>query len=172
MTETKIELVEMDFGPALEIESKTKLFSMPKEMGNSFTRINDYIKERHVKCSIAPYARYINIDWEYQVKAGFWANIKDMFSKTWHFYSGMTLEKAVEGDNDIHVKVFKKSKYIKAVHYGPYQNVGNLYSKMFLWAKENEYKCLPESLEFYTNDPATVKKSELETILYIPVEQN
>lgn len=170
MAEAKIELVEMDFGSAIEIESKTKMFSMPKEMGVSFTKINDYIKQKHVKCSIAPYARYVNVDWEYQTKAGFFANLKDMFSKIWHFYSGMTLETEVEGDDDMHAKVFKKSKYIKATHYGPYQNVGKLYSKMYLWAKEKGYKCLPESFEFYTNDPTTVKKSELETIMYIPVE--
>lgn len=170
MAEEIIELVEMEFGPSIEIESKTKMFGMPKEMGNSFTRIHEYTKQKHVKCSIAPYARYIDVDWEYQTNSGFWAMFKDMFSKIWHFYSGFTLESAVEPQDDMHVKVFPKAKYIKATHYGPYQNVGKLYGKMYLWAKDKGYKCLPESLEFYTNDPAEVKKSELETILYIPIE--
>lgn len=170
MSSEKIELVEMEFGPSIEIESKTKMFAMPKEMVNSYTKIHDYINEKHVKCSIAPYARYVGVDWEYQVNAGFFSMFKDMFTKIWHFYSGFPLETALEGEGDMHVKVHSKSKYIKATHYGPYQNVGKLYTKMYKWGKDNGHKCLPESFEFYMNDPKEVKKSELETILYIPVE--
>ncbi len=170
MSKNEIELIEMEFGSALEIESKTKMSTMPKSMGKSFTTLGDYMKHKHVKCSIAPYARYVDVDWEFQTNAGFFANLIDMFKKEWHFFSGMTLESTIEGSGDIHVKIFKKRKYVKAVHYGPYQNVGKLYGQMYLWAKEQKLKCLPESIEFYMNDPKDVKKSELETVLYIPVE--
>ncbi len=165
----EIKVVEMDFGPSIEIESKTKMFDMPKMMGESFTKLSEYLKSKNMKCSISPYARYENVDWEYQTNAGFIANLKDVFKKIWHFYSGMTIDAVVEVPSGITLKEFTKRSYIKAVHYGPYQSVGKLYSKMYLWAKEKGYKCEPESIEFYTNDPKEVKKKELETILYIPI---
>lgn len=169
MTEADIELVEEDFGPALEIESITKMTGMQKAFRENFQKIHNYINEREVKCKTAPYARYIDIDWEYQIRAGFFDHLRDVFKKEWHFFCGMNLVSPLEGVDSIRVHQFTRAKYIKAVHYGPYQNVGKLYSKMYLWAKENGYKCHPESFEFYTNDPREISKKELETIVYIPV---
>lgn len=168
--ERDIEVVEMDFGPSIEIESKTKMFNMPKVMVESFTKLTGILKVKDIKCTIAPYARYEDVDWEYQTTAGLFANLRDVFKKTWHFYSGMTINSKIETSGDIKYKELTKSRYIKAVHYGPYQNLGKLYSKMYIWAKDNGYKCEPESIEFYTNDPKEVKKKELETILYIPIK--
>jgi effector-binding domain-containing protein len=64
----------------------------------------------------------------------------------------------------------QNKKYVKTIHFGPYQNVGSTNKKMFGWAKSLNLSFENESLEFYLNDPRDTKKESLETMVLIPVQ--
>lgn len=166
----KIEIVEKEFGNVIEIEQIVSMMKMPMTMGQDFTALSEYMKETGAECTVAPYARYVDIDWEAESNAGFFKMFFSMFTKKWHFFSGMTFDKELTAKGSMVPGKMEKRKYVTATHYGPYQNVGKLYKAMYLWAKKEGLEVEPESMEFYMNDPSKVKKSELETILYIPLK--
>jgi len=66
--------------------------------------------------------------------------------------------------------LFLRVDYLRAIHIGPYQKIGDTYRKMIEYSNENNLKVKNESIEFYLNDPKTTQNSNLETELLIPLE--
>lgn len=165
----EIEVIEKEIGDVIEIEERVSMLKMPSVMGKDFTLILEYLKTKDVRCKEAPYARYLDIDWEVEMKKGMFANIISAFTKKWHFQIGMPTEKKIGGTDNMISKHIKTEKYIKTHHYGPYQKVGGTYKKMCAWAKTKNLTLDKESFEFYLNDPGETKKEDLKTMVLIPV---
>lgn len=167
----EFEIVEKEIGNVIEIENRVSMMKMAKTMGKSYSKIMSYIHINQTECSEAPYTRYPDIEWEHQTGKNIIRDISDMFFKKWHFFCGVPSGKKLHSSGDIISKILPKRKYVKAIHHGPYQKVGKLYSAMYKWIIENGHKPQKESIEYYTNDPSEVEEEEIETIVYIPIEQ-
>ena len=117
-----------------------------------------------------PYARYINVNWEKQVNRSTIGNIIDIFTKKWHFFTGVPTVVKLEGKGRLTPSAIRKRKYIKTIHYGPYQKIGDTYKKMFIFSQENNLKLENESIEYYTNDPSKVEKANIQTEVLIGIK--
>nr|NQU89766.1 GyrI-like domain-containing protein [Bacteroidota bacterium] len=167
---TNFEIITREIGHVVEIEENVPIWKMPKVMGKNFHRIMDYLKTNNAECTDAPYARYLDINWEEQMSKGMIANLVGMFTKKWHFMTGMPSSVKLEGEYGIKPGFIEGQKYVKAIHKGPYQKVGETYKNMYNWIKQQGLTAAPESIEFYMNDPGKVKKEDIETVVLIPVE--
>jgi len=165
----KIEIIKKEIGDVLEIEERTPMWKMPSAMGRDFTLILEHLNSRGVECREAPYTRYLNIDWDFEMKLSAFANFIRIFTKKWHFKVGMPVSSKIEGVNNMIDRRIQNKKYIKTTHYGPYQKVGETYKKMYTWSKTQNLSFENESLEFYLNDPRETSKESLETMVLIPL---
>lgn len=165
----KIELVEKDFGPCLEIEERRNAFTMASVFAKDFPEISRTMKNQGIENHGSPYARYMDVDWQVEANRNPLVSLFLAFFKKWHFQAGIPANAPVNGEG--HIKVFEpgKRKYITGIYHGSYANVTVLYKAIVDWAKENGEQITRESYEVYTNDPAEVKPEEVETRIYIPV---
>jgi effector-binding domain-containing protein len=164
-----IEIIEKEIGDVIEIEERVPVWKMPFVMSKDFNLILEYLKSKDVDCKEAPYARYINIDWELEMKKGAFANFVGLLTKKWHFRVGMPTSMKIEGANDLKDRQIQNKKYVKTIQYGPYQDVGATYKKMYAWAKSQNLDFENESLELYLNNPKVTDKERLKTMVLIPV---
>lgn len=170
-----MEIVEKTIGNALEIEENVSMMKMSKVMGRDFTDIMDYLKEHECSMGEAPYSRYVDINWEHETADDLLNRVVhfgEMFTKKWHFYCGMSTPNEVEGNDHMMMRHYDAQKYLKAIHMGPYQDVGKVYTEMYKFIKDHNMTAMPEAIEFYMNDPKEVKKSEIETVILVPVMAN
>ncbi len=166
----KIEIVEKEIGFVIEIEEKASTFKLPLVMGKDLKQISEYLKENNVNSKNAPYARYLDINWDVQTQKGMLANLIDLFTKKWHFLNGFTTPTKLEAKDNMKTDLIKLNKYVQTTHLGPYQKVGDTYKKMYAWAKGQNLELVGESIEFYLNDPRETKKEFLETLVLIPIK--
>ena len=166
----KIEIIEKEIGHVIEIEENVSVFKLPSIMGKDLKLISEYLEEKSVKSKDAPYARYLDIDWDVQTQKGMLANLIDLFTKKWHFLNGFTIPTELEAKDNMKTDLIKLKKYVQTTHFGPYQKVGNTYKNMYVWAKEQNFELVGESIEFYLNDPRETKKELLETLVLIPIK--
>lgn len=165
----EIGIIEKEIGAVIEIEERVPVWKMPSVMGKDFNLILEYLKSKGVDCKEAPYARYLDIDWDLEMKKGAFANFIGVFTKKWHFQAGIPTSKKIEGADNLVERQIRNKKYVKTIHCGPYQKVGVTYKKMYTWAKSQNLSLENESIEFYMNDPRDTKKESLETMVLIPV---
>ena len=167
---TKIEIIEKENGNALEIYEEISMMQMSKVMGSDYTKILDYLKSQNSEMLGAPYARYLDIDWEKETNKGFFGILKDIFAKKWKIQIGMISSGKLDAKENIKPAVYENKKYVKTIHKGPYQKVGATYKALYAYIKENNLNPENESFEFYLNDPKETKKEELETEVLIPLK--
>ena len=165
----KIELVRKEIGDVLKIEESASMFKLPSLMGKDLNLILEYLKEQDVKTNEPPYARYLDIDWDAQMKKGMLSDLFDAFTKKWHFFVGFSIPKSVESRGNIIHELIEQRKYIQTTHFGPYHKVGDTYKRLYEWAKNENLDLEHQSIEFYLNDPKETEKKDLETLVLIPV---
>lgn len=165
----EIELIEKEFGNVIEVEEFVPMTKMSSVMGKNFTEIKKYLEKNNIECTEPPYAKYLDIDWDIQMKKGFLANLIEAFTKKWHFKVGFVISNKVEDFEEKKSDFIIKQKYIQTTHLGAYHKVGNTYKRLYAWAKDNDLKLSGVSFEFYLNDPQIVKKDKLETRVLIPI---
>ena len=164
---TNFEIIEKEIGNVVEIEETVSMMKLPTVMGNDFKRIMEYIKSNNSECTGAPYARYLDIDWEKQTSKSMLANIFDAFTKKWHFMVGVPSSTQLAGEEELKPKYIETQNYAKAIHIGPYQKVGKTYKNLYAWIKAQNLSAVGESIEIYINNPRETKKEDLETIVLI-----
>ncbi len=164
-----MEIIEKEIGHAIEIEEKARMFKMASVMGRDYKNICEYVNGEIGEDMGIPYARYLSVDWESQMSKNAFANFIEIFTKKWHFQVGIPVGKELTDQLPMKYTFIKQSKYIKKIHLGSYQNLGKTYKKIYIWAKEKNYKFGNESIEFYLNDPNEVEKESLETMILVPI---
>ncbi|MCJ7802339.1 MAG: GyrI-like domain-containing protein [Candidatus Marinimicrobia bacterium] len=167
-----IKIIEKEIGYVIEIEEKVSMFKMPKLLGQNYKSIFAYFAEKNIKESgdTMPYTRYLDIEWEKQMKRGAIGNIVDAFTKKWHFQVGVPSTKKLDSKERMISNKISNKKYIRTMHYGPYQKVGETYKIMWEFAQDNNLKLENESIEHYLNDPSTVSKDKIETEVLIGIK--
>jgi effector-binding domain-containing protein len=169
MTSEQFEILEKEIGPVVEIEETVKVWQMPKTFGRDYEKINNYLISNEVECSGMPYARYVDMDWEKEVNRGPLGNIIAVLFKRWHFFIGMPSSKMLDSSGEFHAQDMKSRKYARALHKGPYKDVGPTYKALYEWASAQDITLKNEAIECYLNDPAEVKPEDIETEIFIPL---
>ena len=117
-------VLEKTIGPVVEIEERVRVWRMPAIFSRDYKHITDYLESQGVECVNAPYARYLDIDWEKELNRGRLATLFSLLIKKWHFFAGMPTSILVPVSNELRSQVLASQHYVRGVHRGPYQNCG------------------------------------------------
>ena len=154
---------------ALEIARNAPMWKIPKLLGNDFPRIDKYIAAQGGNRAGAPYVRYMEIDWQQMRHCGPLRMLWLMLTSKQPMRIGMAVEAPVEGDGDIEAIAIESQTCVRTIHKGPYQKVGDTYNEIVDWAEANNVELADYTMENYVNDPTTVAKEDIETLILIPV---
>lgn len=165
----QFETVEIEIGNVIEIEDSAPMWKMPNIMSKNFSRIFKYLTARNCKAKEAPFARYLEVDWEALMKNKPLRNFIEIFTKRWHFLVGVATSEKLNGEGVLKASTLPKRKFVKTIHRGPYRNIGKTYKGMYRWVKDQGLIVENESIEYYLNDPRTTRKEDLETMVLIPI---
>ena len=167
----EVTIIEKSDKNTLCISTIAPTMKLGKVMGPAYRAIMDTMAEQNVKCGDEniPYTKYKNIDWEEQNKTGFIAMFKMLFFHKWEMDIGIPCPESVTGSGSIKQKKLEGGKYLRSLHVGPYQKVGETYKKILSFAKSQNLDVKNFSIEFYLNDPKVVPAAQLETEVLVPV---
>lgn len=154
---------------ALEIVRHAPMWKIPKILGDAFPRIDEHISAQGGKRTGAPYVRYMEIDWEHMRNCGTLQMLWQMLTSKQLMRVGMTVEEPVTGNGEIEVIAIESAPCVTTIHKGPYQKLGDTYKKVVDWADANEVELANHTMETYINDPTTVAKEDIETLIRIPL---
>ena len=154
---------------ALEISRDAPMWKIPKILGEDFPRIDNYVTAKGAARAGAPYVRYMDIDWPDMKNCGPLKMIWKMLTEKQPMRIGMTVQAPVDGDGDIEAITIESQQCVKTIHKGPYQKVGDAYKVIVEWAEANNVELADHTMENYINDPTTVAKEDIETLILIPV---
>jgi len=154
---------------ALEIARNAPMWKIPKLLGNDFPRIDKYIAAQGGNRTGAPYVRYMEIDWQQMRHCGPLRMLWLMLTSKQPMRIGMAVEAPVEGDGEIEAIAIESRTCVRTIHKGPYQKVGDTYNEIVDWAEANDVELADYTMENYINDPTTVAKEDIETLILIPV---
>lgn len=167
-----IEVIEYKIGNVVEIEAKTWVWKMGKVMSSNFENLFTYIDDNYEKNEdMIVYARYVGLKAEKEVSKSKFTMIMDMLFRKWHFFNGVVTKEMMKDLEEIKAGEYNERQYLKAIHLGPYQEVGAVYKEMVDYAKEHHLRLEDEAIEFYMNDPKDVPKEEIETVILIPLRK-
>lgn len=171
MEKNHVEIIEKEIGNVIEVEECIKIWKMTEVIRNDFNKIEEYLMKKGAESVNAPYTRYVDIDWDSQMKKGVLKNFIELFTKKLHFFSGMAVSKELGGEGNLKPSNIKKRKYVEKIHCGLYKNVGKTYREMYNWSMKENLKLDSESFEFYLNDPNEIDSQELKTMVLIPLKE-
>ncbi|MBU0561644.1 MAG: GyrI-like domain-containing protein [Bacteroidetes bacterium] len=166
----KVEIVERELTYTLEVNENAQMWKLPKIIGQSYRSIMDYSSKKNNEITEAPFVRYLNINWEEMEKDSKIVMFMKMFSRKWNMLIGFPLNNKLDGEGKIEAGMIPAGRYLKSMHRGPYQKVGDTYKAMQSFGKKESLQFKGESIEFYLNDPQITKKEDLETIVLIPLK--
>ncbi len=153
----------------LEITRNAPMWKIPKLLGDDFPRIDKHITAQGGSRAGAPYVRYMDIDWQDMRHCGPMKMLWKMLTTKQRMLIGMTVESPVSGDGDIESVTIHSQMCLRTIHKGPYQKVGDTYKEIVDWAESNNVELADHTMENYINDPTTVDKENIETLILIPV---
>jgi len=154
---------------ALEVARDAPMWKIPKLLGDNFPRLGEHITAHGGNRAGAPYVRYMEIDWQQMRHCGPLRMIWQMLTSKQPMRIGMVVEAPVEGDGDIEAVAIESLNCVRTIHKGPYQKVGDTYKEIVDWAEANDVELANYTMENYINDPTTVAKEDIETLILIPI---
>lgn len=168
---SNIEVITRETELTLEIRAQVTMPKMPKLIKNSYESILEVMKKENIPVTKAPFVKYEKLNWEELNTQNKLIAFFKMFTQKWDVVIGFPVDREVENQGNIKCGKIEGGKFIMGMHLGPYMKVGKTYEKMLKFMKENNLQPKPESIEYYLNDPKKVKKSELETMVLIPISE-
>lgn len=93
-----------------------------------------------------------------------------LLTTKWHLFVGMPTSKTLAGEGELKSHVLANRGYVLAVHREPYQQCGATHKALYDWAKSQRLSLKNEAIECYINDPHEVDKTDLETVILIPIK--
>lgn len=168
---SSIELITRETERTLEIRKVVTVPQMAKAIQSSYTAILDLMRRKNIPVTRAPFVKYENLDWVKLNKQNKFIAFFKMFTHKWDVIIGFPIDRETLGEGEIGCGKIEGGKYLMAMHVGSYLQVGKTYERMTKYMSANNLKPKPESIEYYLNDPHKVKKSELETMVLIPLKE-
>ena len=164
-----IQIQQQPLVHGLEVTRDAPMWKIPKLLAEDFPPIDKHIAAHGGTRAGAPYVRYMNIDWQEMRHCGTLKMLWKMLTSTQLMRIGMAVESPIEGSGDIEAVTIDSRMCVQTIHKGPYQNVGDTYKEIVDWAESNNVELVDHSMENYINDPTTVDKENIKTLILIPV---
>jgi effector-binding domain-containing protein len=167
---SRCEIIEKEIGPVVEIEERAFIWQMPAAFRRDYGLLSRHIEAQGSSLNGMPYARYLDIDWEREQRAGMLSKLRRMLTARWHFQVGMPTEERLPADAAIHSRVFAPRRYARTIHTGPYRAVGQTYNALIAWLQGQGEQAEGEAFEVYLNSPEEVAEEALETEILVPLK--
>ncbi|OQD58934.1 transcriptional regulator [Methanobrevibacter arboriphilus JCM 13429 = DSM 1125] len=150
---SRIEIVKKSKQPVISIKTTTKMENLPIVIGETYEKIEEYLKEIGEYPEDIPFVRYFNMDME---------NLKVEI--------GFPVYKELPGKDDIEFSYIEEMKAVYSLYQGPYQEMGETYDEIMMWIEDNGMKPTGIFLESYYNSPKDVSEDKLLTRILMPLD--
>lgn len=148
-----IELVELTAQPTLVIKSTVAPDQISERLAESFGRVFEHIDKARGAQSGVPFMRYL-----------------DMSGDEFVIAAGMPLAEALDGEGDIEAHTLPGGRALTTLHLGDYAGVGAAWDEVWERAESLGVTHRSGGWDVYTNDPTEVAPKEVETRLYLPLD--
>ena len=152
MPNVNIEAVELESQPAMVVRRRVAVADFTEALADIFPRVYRHIADAGRQPGGMPFMRYFSMD-------GVACDIA----------AGMPVREPIPGAGDIEHHVLPGGKALTALHVGPYEGVGNVWSQVMRRARELGSERKFGGWDVYTNDPGEVAPEERETRIYLPL---
>lgn len=150
---SRIEIIKKAKQPVLSIKATTHMENLPMLIGESYEKLENYLKEIGEYPGDIPYVRYFNMDMEnLEVELGF------------------PVYKELPGKGDIESSYLPEMKAAYTIYKGPYQEMGPSYNEVMKWVEEKKLNPDGTFIEAYYNSPDDVSEDDLITEIIIPLK--
>ena len=164
------EIIEKEMGPVVEIEERVFMWQMPATFRRDYGLLSSYIEHQGSSLNGMPYARYLDIDWEREQRAGGLSKLLRMLTTKWHFQVGMPTEGKLPGEGALQSRALAQRRYARTIHLGPYKECGNTYNALIAWLHSQGEEAEGEAFEIYLNSPEEVAEDQLQTEVLVPLK--
>ena len=152
MTNLNIESVELEPQAALVVRRRVAVSEFGKVLADIYSRVHRHIAQAGQQPAGMPFMRYFSMD-------GVACDIA----------AGMPVSEPIPGAGDIEAHVLPGGKALTALHVGPYEEVGGVWSQVMRRAGELGSTARFGGWDVYVNDPGDVPQEELQTRVYLPL---
>jgi len=87
------------------------------------------------------------------------------------FEVGVPIMGEAQEEGKVKIKKIPEQMVLFTMHYGPYNEVSEVYMALADYAEKNGYEIIGAPMEIYMNNPAEVSESELLTEIQFPVSK-
>lgn len=148
---SEIEILRRKEQPTISIRTRTKVKDLPALIGESYCKMEAYLKELGELPSDIPYVAYHNMDMQnLDVEIGF------------------PVPKALPARGDIRPGFIPEGNVVFCMYRGAYREMAPTYGEMADWIVKNGLKPAGTAYEYYYNGPE-YPESELLTMIVMPV---
>ena len=148
---SNIEILKKNEQPTLYIRSKTQVERLPALIGESYGKMEAYLKELEEYLTDVPYVVYHNMDMQnLDVEIGF------------------PVSKVLPGKEEIKSGAIPAGKIIFCMYRGAYSEMEPIYNEMSKWIEDNGFKPVGTAYEHYYNGPG-FPESEMLTMIIMPI---
>lgn len=150
-----ISVVDLDAKNIIAIRDTIIPSEISTTLRDLYTKLSIFMEEKQVDASGMPLAIY----YSYQPE--------EVILEAAFQYDG-----EIESSGNIIAKQLPSGKAIKGIHYGAYENSGNMHNSIEAYGNANNLQFKEFCYEVYANDPGTVDSSKIETQIYYPIVNN
>lgn len=165
----RFSIVELPAQAALEVEATVSPLSIPKALGAGYALVTDLVAGAETDLVGAPYARYLDIDWEKARNQGTVAQLFQLLFKKQRMCAGRLVSEPIAGQGEVRSTEIPAGRYVTGIHKGAFHKVGDTYNAMTSWAESQQLQLATHSIESYVSDPGDTAVDDLETRVSIRI---
>lgn len=133
---TEINLIAQRETPTLAIRTTTSVRELPRLIGETYFKINDYLDQVGLLPAGNPYVCYYNQDMEHlEVEIGF------------------PVESRLAGEKPLQDSVIPQGRLVTVIHRGPYETLSVTYAEVAQWMTSQALTPVGPVYESYLNGP-------------------
>lgn len=166
-----IKIEEQPAQQALEIAVEIRMWQVPKTLADGFAKILRHIEASGAEASGAPYARYLEMNWDAVRREGPLAAIWQLLTRKLKMRIGIPVTAKIAAAGDIAPVETGPHRSVTAIHVGAYHQVGRAYKEIARWAETERVEMTGTATESYITDPGKVRVEDLQTRILIPLSR-
>lgn len=152
----------------LSISSIVPTLKMKNFFENSFSKMGKAIP--NMPEDTIYFAHYRNVDWVGANKGGLFAFLNMMLFIKWDVSACISVQEEIEPGNEVEYRELPRmERTIQTIHLGPYHKVAGTYKRISEYAAQENLPLTNQSFEIYLNDPREVPKSDIQTLVIVPI---
>ena len=149
---TKIETLYKNEQPTISVRTRTSVDKLPILIGETYAKLEAYLKEVGGHMSDIPFVAYHNMDMQnLDVEIGF------------------PVSEKLASKEDIQSATIPAGKVIFCIFRGAYNEIESTYAEMAKWIEDNGLTPTGTAYEYYYNSPNDFPMDEMLTMIVMPI---